>query len=305
MEQYSFIVRQGDINQRLDKFLTDNFRDLSRSFIQKLIAEKQVLVNGECFKANYKLKENDKIKIIIPTPELIEIKPENIPLEIVYEDRDLLVVNKPVGMVVHPAKGNYSKTLVNALLYHCSPNLSKFKESLRPGIVHRIDKDTSGLLVIAKNNYVHDKLVEQLKEHTVNRAYLALVQGVVNEPGGIIDAPIGRDVIDRKKMSVNIKNSKRALTKYYVMERFKNYTFVNCHLETGRTHQIRVHMAYINHPLVGDYLYGSRENSLGFKGQALHAYKLGFIHPRTKEKLEFTTPLPEFYQAVLKKLREE
>ncbi|MBQ1187476.1 MAG: RluA family pseudouridine synthase, partial [Peptococcaceae bacterium] len=228
-------------------------------------------------------------------------QPEPMDLDIVYEDSDLLIVNKPVGLVVHPAHGHYSGTLVNGLLAHCT-DLSGINGKMRPGIVHRIDKDTSGLLMIAKNDLAHQHLAEQLKAHSIKRAYYALVQGVISEPAGLVDAPIGRHEVDRKKMAVTFKNSKEARTHYYVKERFAKNTFIECRLETGRTHQIRVHMAYLGHPLVGDPLYGTRKNNLDFPGQALHAYALGFVHPRTGEELYFEAPIPEHFQSVLKTL---
>ncbi|SMB93280.1 ribosomal large subunit pseudouridine synthase D [Desulfonispora thiosulfatigenes DSM 11270] len=290
--------------QRLDAFLSENIEEISRSYIQKLIKDENIKVNNQPVKSNYKIKATDSIIAIIPEPETIDIKAEEIPLDIIYEDDDVLVINKAVGMVVHPAVGNYTQTLVNALLYHCK-DLSGINGKLRPGIVHRIDKDTSGLLMVAKNDHAHQGLANQLKDHSVDRAYMALVHGVVTEPGGIIDAPIGRHPNDRQKMAVTLKNSKEAVTKYYVKERFTKYTLVECKLETGRTHQIRVHMSYINHPLVGDITYGWKKNNLGLNGQALHAYMLGFVHPRTGEKLNFTVPMPDYFQNTLSELRKE
>lgn len=305
MDNFTFVVSEYEQDQRLDVFIAENVEETSRSFIQKLISEESIKVNGKKTKANYRLKENDFIEVIVPDPQPIEIKAENIPLEIIYEDSDLLVVNKPIDMVVHPAAGNYSGTLVNALLFHCQ-DLSGINGKLRPGIVHRIDKDTSGLLLVAKNDISHQDLARQLKEHSVERAYLALVHDVVTEPGGIIDAPIGRHPSDRKKMAVTFQNSKNAVTKYMVKERFQKHSFIECRLETGRTHQIRVHMAYINHPLVGDHLYGfNKRDNLGFDGQALHAYLIGFDHPRTKERLTFQVELPEFFHIVLEELKKE
>ncbi|MFZ5943857.1 MAG: RluA family pseudouridine synthase [Bacillota bacterium] len=304
MESFTFIISDEEQDQRLDVFISTNIQGISRSYVQKLIGEGQIKVNNNVVKSNYNLKEEDIILAEIPEPLPVVIEPENIPLDIVFEDRDLVVVNKPAGMVVHPAAGNYSATLVNALLFHCK-DLSGINGIMRPGIVHRIDKDTSGLLVISKNDATHRGLANQFKEHSIERAYLALVQGVVTEPGGIIDAPIGRHTSDRKKMAVTMKNSKTAITRYMVKERFKSQTFVECRLETGRTHQIRVHMAYINHPVVGDPLYGYKKNNLGFTGQALHAYLLGFIHPIKGEKLEFTVDLPELFNTTLENLRRE
>lgn len=305
MENYKFVIDEDEQEQRIDIFIAENIEELSRSYIQKLITEEAIKVNGNKTKSNYRLKIGDQIEANIPDPEPIIIAAENIPLEIVYEDNDLLVVNKPVNMVVHPAAGNYTGTLVNALLYHCQ-DLSGINGKLRPGIVHRIDKDTSGLLVVAKNDNSHQDLARQFKEHSIDRAYYALVHGIVAEPGGIIDAPIGRHPTDRKKMAVTLKNSKKAITKYIVKERFKNYTFLECRLETGRTHQIRVHLAYLKHPLVGDPLYGNnKRDNLGFPGQALHAYLIGFDHPRTKERLTFKVDLPNHYLGILENLRKE
>jgi 23S rRNA pseudouridine1911/1915/1917 synthase len=303
MDRFTFNI-SGEQDQRLDVFITENIEEISRSYVQKLINEGLIKVNDKKVKANYRLKEDDLVVVLIPEPQPIILKPENIPLDVVYEDNDLLVVNKPVNMVVHPAAGNYSGTLVNALLYHCR-DLSGINGKLRPGIVHRIDKDTSGLLLVAKNDFTHQSLAKQLKEHSVDRAYLALVHGVITEPGGIIDAPIGRHSSDRKKMAVTFKNSKSAITRYLVMEKYNNYTLIECRLETGRTHQIRVHMAYINHPLVGDPLYGFRKNNLGFDGQALHAYLIGFTHPRNQQRLQFTADLPDKFNKILENLRKE
>lgn len=258
-------------------------------------------MNDKTVKANYKIKTGDTLQISIPDAAPIDILPEAMDLDIVYEDSDLLVVNKPIGLVVHPAHGHYSGTLVNGLLAHCH-DLSGINGKMRPGIVHRIDKDTSGLLVVAKNDLAHQHLAAQLKEHNMKRAYYALVQGVISEPAGLVDAPIGRHATDRKKMAVTFKNSKEARTHYYVKERFDQQTLIECRLETGRTHQIRVHMAYLGYPLVGDPLYGTRKNNLDFPGQALHAYALGFMHPRTGENLYFEAPLPAHFQTVLKNL---
>lgn len=288
--------------KRLDLFLTQLLPDLSRTHIQRLIEEKVILVNHLNTKANYKLRLNDTVTWNIPAPEPLQVKPEPIPLAIIYEDDDLLVVNKPQGMVVHPANGNYQGTLVNALLYHCRGNLSGINGILRPGIVHRIDKDTSGLLLVAKNDLAHRSLAQQIKDHTVKRAYLALVHGVMSEPGGIIDAPIGRDLRDRQKMAVVLKNSKNALTEYRTLARYSEYTLVKCFLKTGRTHQIRVHMGYINHPVVGDRKYGPQKPHLGFSGQALHAQTIGFTHPRSQEELEFHVDPPEEFLRVLHQL---
>lgn len=297
-------VASDDAGERLDAYLAEELDGISRAYIQKLIGEALVMVNGKTVKANYKTKVNDEVILQIPEPEVIEVEPEAMALDIIYEDGDVLVLNKPVGLVVHPAYGHYSGTLVNGLLAHCQ-DLSGINGKLRPGIVHRIDKDTSGLLMVAKNDLAHQSLAEQLKEHTVERAYIALVQGVVSEPGGMIDAPIGRHESERKKMAVVLKNAKQAITRYKVKERYAKCTLVECQLETGRTHQIRVHMAYIGHPLVGDPLYGQRKNNLDFQGQALHAYLLGFVHPRTGESMRFQVPLPEGFQGTLNRLSQE
>lgn len=288
---------------RIDSFLSEELEELSRSYVQKLIGDGLIQVNEKNVKSNYKVKTGDKLLVQIPDATPVDILPEEMNLNIVYEDSDLLVVNKPAGLVVHPAHGHYSGTLVNGLLAHCT-DLSGINGKMRPGIVHRIDKDTSGLLMIAKNDMAHQHLAAQLKEHSIRRAYYALVQGIISEPAGLVDAPIGRHETERKKMAVTLKNSKEARTHYYVKERFAKQTFIECRLETGRTHQIRVHMAYLGHPLVGDPLYGTRKNNLDFPGQALHAYALGFIHPRTGEEMYFEAPLPEHFQTVLKTLGE-
>ena len=304
MDIFELQITAEDNGTRLDSFLADTLEGISRSYLQKLIADQLILVNQKTVKSNYKVKTGDQLLVQIPEAAPVDILPEPMDLDIVYEDSDLLIVNKPVGLVVHPAHGHYSGTLVNGLLAHCT-DLSGINGKMRPGIVHRIDKDTSGLLMIAKNDMAHQHLAAQLKEHSIKRAYYALVQGVISEPAGLVDAPIGRHETDRKKMAVTLKNSKEARTHYYVKERFARTTFIECRLETGRTHQIRVHMAYLGHPLVGDPLYGTRKNNLDFPGQALHAYALGFIHPRTGEELYFEAPLPEHFQMVLKDLAQK
>ncbi len=300
--QLEHTVTGEDEGMRLDILVTSLDPGLSRSRVQKLVAGGEVTVNGSAAKSNYKVREGDRVCVKIPAPEQQEVAAENIPLDIVYEDSDLLVVNKPQGMVVHPAAGNYSGTLVNALLYHCD-DLSGINGVIRPGIVHRIDKDTSGLLVVAKNDHAHVSLAGQLKDHSVSRKYLALVHGVVTEPSGIIDAPLGRDPRDRKKMAVITRNSKEAVTRYRVLERFEHYTLIECQLETGRTHQIRVHMAYLGHPVAGDPVYGPQKNPLGLKGQALHACLLGFRHPVTGEFMEFEADIPPYFQNLISELR--
>lgn len=301
MDIFEAQITTAESGTRLDTYLAAILDGISRSYIQKLISEQRILINSRPVKANYKIKTADQVFVEIPDAAPIDILPEPMDLDIVYEDGDMLIVNKPMGMVVHPAHGHYHGTLVNGLLAHCT-DLSGINGKMRPGIVHRIDKDTSGLLMIAKNDMAHQHLAAQLKEHSTKRAYYALVQGVLSEPAGLIDAPIGRHETERKKMAVNLKNGKEARTHYYVKERFASNTFIECRLETGRTHQIRVHMAYLGHPLVGDPLYGTRKSNLDFPGQALHAYALGFIHPRTEEPLYFEAPLPQHFQTVLKEL---
>ena len=277
---------------------------MTRSYLKKLISDdKAVLVNGNPAKPNYKLKPGDIIELAVPEPIELEIKAENIPLDIVYEDNDMLVVNKPQGMVVHPAAGNYTGTLVNALLYHCGDSLSGINGEKRPGIVHRIDKDTSGLLLVAKNDNAHQKLSSQIKEHSLTRAYKALVHGNIKQDSGRIDAPIGRHPSDRKKMTITDKNSREAVTNFRVLERYGRYTFVECILETGRTHQIRVHMSKNGHPIVGDKTYGVKKEEFNLAGQLLHAYKVGFIHPVSGEYMEFVSELPDYYMNVLDRLR--
>jgi 23S rRNA pseudouridine1911/1915/1917 synthase len=304
-----WIVSEEQAGQRLDKHITEALTEalpeegVSRSQVQEWIRSGFVTVNGSSVKPNAKISAGDQLTVVIPEPETAEIVPENIPLDIVYEDSDVIVINKPRGMVVHPAAGHTSGTVVNALMHHCK-DLSGINGVMRPGIVHRIDKDTSGLLMAAKNDHAHLSLAAQLKEHSVNRRYWAIVHGVIPHDRGIIDAPLGRDPHDRKLFTVTDKGGKRAVTHFVVTERFKDYTFVELKLETGRTHQIRVHMKYIGYPLVGDPVYGGKAaKSLGMTGQALHAGVLGFRHPRTGEQLEFSAPLPEDMQQVLAMLR--
>jgi ribosomal large subunit pseudouridine synthase D (EC 5.4.99.-) len=294
MSIFDLIVSEESEGIRIDKFLSENLENKSRSYIQGLIDEGQVTVNGKVVKSNYKLKNDDKIALIVPEPKELSVEAENIPLDIIYEDSDVLVVNKPQGMVVHPAAGNYTGTLVNALLYHCD-DLSGINGVIRPGIVHRIDKDTSGILVVAKNDRAHNKLAEQLKDHSMTRVYTALVEGVLKADEGTIDAPLDRNLVDRKKIAV-VKEGRRAVTHYRVIERFKNSTFVECRLETGRTHQIRVHMAHIGHPLMGDPVYGYKRQRFSAEGQLLHAKILGFVHPSTNEYMEFESPLPNYFK---------
>ena len=295
-------VLESQAGIRIDKFLADEFPELSRSYIQKLIKEEQITVNGKQVKANYKVSPNDLV--VMNEPELKEpdILAEDIPLDILYEDSDLLIVNKPKGMVVHPSAGHYSGTLVNALMYYCKDDLSGINGVMRPGIVHRIDMDTTGSLLVCKNDYTHQNLAEQLKEHSLKRVYHAIVHGILKEDEGTIDAPIGRHPIDRKKMSINYKNGKEAVTHYKVIQRFKDYTYIQCQLETGRTHQIRVHMASIKHPLLGDAVYGPAKCPFKLQGQTLHAKIIGITHPRTNEYIEADAPLPEYFVSLLKKL---
>lgn len=293
----------ADINgERIDAWLSKRIDNLSRSYIQKLVDENQITVNNKNIKSNYKLKINDEIIVIIPEPEILNVIPEKIDLNILYEDEDIIVVNKAKGMVVHPAAGNYTGTLVNALMEYCGDRLSDINGIIRPGIVHRIDKDTSGVLVVAKNNKAHEVLSNFLKEHDIKRVYIAIVEGVIREDTGKIDAPIGRHPVERKKMAVNVKNGRRAVTHFKVLKRFKDYTYIEVQLETGRTHQIRVHMSYIGHPVVGDTVYGRKKQKFDLAGQALHAKVLGFVHPLKNEYIEFDTEIPEYFKNILEKL---
>lgn len=296
------ILHSDEENTRIDSWLSLKLNKYSRSFIKKLISKKLVLVNGLDIKSNYKLKLDDVIIITVPAPKKLEVKPEDVDLNIVYEDNDIIVINKPRGMVVHPAAGNYSGTLVNALMGYCGDRLSDINGVIRPGIVHRIDKDTSGLLVVAKNNYAHETLSEKLKHHDINRIYVAIVHGIIRENCGKIDAPIGRHPVDRKKMSVNTKSGRNAITHFKVLSRFSNATYLELRLETGRTHQIRVHMSYIGHPIIGDPVYGRNRNNFGIEGQALHAAKLIFEHPVTKENVEFIAEPPSEFKNLLSML---
>lgn len=300
--EITFHISEQNCNVRIDRFLAEQLPDISRSYIQKLIKEKQIYVNGQPVKANYKTGTQDEIKIHIPELTEPDIVPENIPLDILYEDHDILIVNKPKGMVVHPAAGHYSGTLVNALMYYCKDDLSGINGVMRPGIVHRIDMDTTGSLLVCKNDIAHQKMADQLKEHHIKRIYHAIVHGVIKEDEGTVDGPIGRHPIDRKKMSINYKNGKTAVTHYRVLQRFSNYTYVECQLETGRTHQIRVHMASIHHPLLGDSVYGPAKCPFKLQGQTLHAKILGIQHPVTGEYLEIDAPLPQYFSDLLIKL---
>lgn len=285
---------------RIDKYISGNIMELTRSAVQGLLEKNKILVNGVSVSKNYKLKSGDRIAVEIPEPRSMDAVPENIPLDIVYEDSDLLVVNKPKGMVVHPAHGNYNGTLVNALLYHCGDSLSGINGVIRPGIVHRIDKNTSGLLIVAKNDKSHLRLAEQIKEHSFTREYEAVATGYFKETSGTIDAPIGRHRTDRKKMCVTTENSRNAVTHYSVIKQYGGFAHVKLKLETGRTHQIRVHLSYIGHPVLGDDVYGKPYRNLD--GQCLHARKIGFIHPATGEYMEFTSELPDYFRKVIDKL---
>ncbi len=286
--------------ERIDKALSVLVDSVSRSFVQKLIREGAVFVGEKPVKANYRLRIDDVVCFELPENEEPDILPEDIPLSILYEDEDILVVDKPKGMVVHPAAGHYSGTLVNAVMYHCGNSLSGINGVMRPGIVHRIDRDTTGSLVICKNDMAHRALAEQFKVHSITRKYRAICMGLLKEDRGTIHKPLARDPKDRKRMAVTTEgNGKDAVTHYRVLKRFKNHTYIECELETGRTHQIRVHMASIGHPLLGDEVYGSGKNAYHLEGQTLHAWKLGFLHPRTQEYVEFDAPLPEYFQKLL------
>ena len=303
MSQISLQADETYMDERLDKFLSAMLPDQSRSYLQKIIKDGNVLVNGEPKKSSYRLEDGDEVTADLPELKSPDIEPENIPLDILYEDDSILMVNKPKGMVVHPSAGHYTGTLVNAVLWHCQGQLSGINGVSRPGIVHRIDKDTTGVLVVCKNDAAHNAVAAQLKEHSITRKYRAIVHGVLKEDEGTVDAPISRHPTERKKMASGVKNGKRAVTHYRVLERFQGYTYVECQLETGRTHQIRVHMASIHHPLLGDTVYGPAKDSHHLEGQTLHAMVLGLIHPVTGEYLEVEAPLPEYFENLLKKFR--
>lgn len=303
MSEYRFTVEAEQENERLDKYLNILLEECSRNYIQKLIKEGAVTVNEKPVKASSLLHIEDEVSIIVPQPVLPEIRPQAIPLDIIYEDDDLIVINKPKNMVVHPAAGHFDDTLVNAVMYHCGEHLSGINGVMRPGIVHRIDKDTTGLLVICKNDACHNDIALQLKDHSIQRTYHAIVTGELKENTGTIDQPIGRHPHERKKMSINQKTGKSAITHYEVLERFSQYTYIRCRLETGRTHQIRVHMASLGHPLLGDELYGRKSNRFKTDGQVLHAKTLGFIHPSTKKPVMFDSTLPEYFEQILIMLR--
>ncbi len=290
-------------DERIDKCICNYMDSLSRSYIQKIIKDGNVYVNDMPVKANYKVRVDNKVRFIIPDNVEPDIPAQDIPLDIIYEDSDVLIVNKPKDMVVHPAPGHYEGTIVNAVMYHCKDALSGINGVMRPGIVHRIDKDTTGSLIICKNDEAHNHIAAQLKEHSINRRYRAIVWGRIKDDEGVVDAPIGRHPNDRKKMAINERNGKRAVTHYRVLERFDKFTYIECRLETGRTHQIRVHMASIGHPLLGDEIYSNAKSPYKVEGQTLHAMVLGFAHPSTKEYMEFEAPLPEYFEEILRKLR--
>ena len=302
MSEILIDVPQQFEGYRIDKFLSVLLESSSRSFIQKLIESEKVLVNGLVVNKKYKVNVDDEIKVLPGDLKPLDAQPEDIPLDIVYEDEHLLVVNKPRGMVVHPAPGNYSGTLVNALLFHCKDSLSGINGILRPGIVHRIDKDTSGLLIVAKNDRAHIGLAQQIKEHSFTREYNAVIVGHLRENEGTVNAPIGRNPKDRKKMCVTTQNSKNAVTHYKIIDDYEGYSHVSLKLETGRTHQIRVHMAHLGHPVAGDFVYGNDKKSAYLNGQCLHAIKIGFVHPITGKYLEFTSDLPDYFKEFLRKL---
>ena len=304
MEEFNIEASNEWIGRRIDKVLSEYFEDYSRSFIKKLFDD-LILVNGKKSKPGYNIKNGDILDISVPDPIDIQIVPENIPLDIIYEDNDVILINKPKGMVVHPAPGHYSGTLVNGLMYHFGDSLSGINGEIRPGIVHRIDMDTTGVLVVCKNDAAHRILSEQLHEHSITRKYYAIVHGNLTADDGTVDAPIGRSPKDRKKMAVNTRNGRRAVTHYHVIERFGGkYTYIECQLETGRTHQIRVHMASLGHPILGDEVYGPKKCPFKLQGQTLHAGVLGFIHPSTGEYVEFTAELPGYFEKLISILRE-
>ena len=303
MTAYTLTTELCDEGLRLDRFLSEELEDHSRSFLQKLIKEGLVTVDGKPVKANYRLSAGQQVSVQVREPEEVNIEPQEMPLDILYEDGDVCIVNKPKGMVVHPAAGHYRDTLVNGIMYHCQDSLSGINGSLRPGIVHRIDKDTTGALIICKNDRAHSCIAEQLKEHTITRRYRAIIIGNLSEDEGTVDAPIGRHPTQRKKMAVNRNNGKRAVTHYRVLARFRGYTYIECRLETGRTHQIRVHMASIGHPLLGDTVYGPAKQAYpSLEGQTLHAMVIGFVHPTTGAYMEFEAPLPGYFAELLQKL---
>jgi len=302
-ERYVFTINEDSDGLRVDKAISLLIDSLSRSFIQKMIDSENVTVNGKVVKSSYKVSQDDEICFDLPEAVSPDIEPEDIALDILFEDDDVIVVNKPKGMVVHPAAGHYSGTLVNALMFHCKDSLSGINGVLRPGIVHRIDMNTTGSIIACKNDQAHEAIAGQLKEHSINRIYHAIVCGNLKDDEGTINASIGRHPIERKKMAANVSNGKDAITHYKVLERFGEYTYIACRLETGRTHQIRVHMASIGHPILGDDVYSNRKWEFKTQGQTLHAKILGFVHPRTNEYIETDAPLPEYFEKILTKLR--
>lgn len=303
METWTLTAQTEDQGKRIDRFLSEKLTDLSRSYLQKLLKDAKVLREGQPVKANYRLRCGDSFSVLLPEQKEPEILPENIPLDILFEDQDLLVVNKPKDMVVHPAAGHYEHTLVNALMYHCRDSLSGINGILRPGIVHRIDKDTTGALVVCKNDGAHRALAEQLAVHSITRRYRAIACGYFPEEKFTVEGDIGRHPVDRKKMAVHVKNGKPAVTHVTVLQRLKGFSYIECELETGRTHQIRVHLSSIGHPILGDPLYGPKKSPVPhLQGQVLHAMVLGFVHPRTGEYMEFTAPLPEYFKKLLQVL---
>ncbi|MCC5911958.1 MAG: RluA family pseudouridine synthase [Clostridiaceae bacterium] len=303
MEKETFVVTEEEEGVRLDLYISEQYQELSRSYVQKLIKDQSVTVNEKHEKNRYMVKHGDHIEVLVPSPKELDIEPQNIPIDIIYEDDDLVVVNKPQDMVVHPAPGNYDNTLVNALLYHCKGKLSSINGIIRPGIVHRIDKNTSGLLMVAKNNNAHNSLAQQLKEHSITRKYHAIALGNIKEQKATIDAPIARHATNRLKMAV-VEDGRDAITHIKVLERFQGYTYIEAQLETGRTHQIRVHLSYIKHPVVGDETYGPKASKFNLKGQVLHARTLGFVHPTKGEYMEFEAPLPPYFEKLLKNFRD-
>lgn len=296
----TILVNEEDEGIRIDKYISDQLNNISRTHIQNLLVNNNILVNNLACKSNYKVKAGDNIVLNIPEAQSLNIEPENIELNILYEDKDIIVINKPKGMVIHPAPGHYTGTLVNALMYHCKNDLSGINGVLRPGIVHRIDMNTTGAIIACKNDNAHQAISLQLKEHSIQRKYQAIVHGIIKEDSGTIDAPIGRNPSDRKLMSINYKNGKEAITHFKVLKRFNSYTHIECELKTGRTHQIRVHLKSIHHPLLGDNVYApSMKNVHHLTGQTLHAGLLGIIHPTTKEYMEFNAPLPDYFENLL------
>lgn len=302
LDIFEFIVDETFNNLRIDKYLSEMMPDQSRSYLQKLIKSEAVFADLKPVKANYKVSDGQRIEVHLPEPVSLDIEPENIPLDIIYEDDDVILINKPKDMVVHPSAGHENHTIVNAVLYHCKDHLSTINGVMRPGIVHRIDKDTTGVIVICKNDHAHNFLAEQLKVHSITRKYHAICYNNFTDDKGTIEAPIGRSPNDRKKMAVNYKNGKPAVTHYKVLKRFGNFTYIECTLETGRTHQIRVHMASIGHPLLGDSVYGPAKCPYHLQGQTLHAKVLGFVHPASGKYMEFEAPLPEYFIQLLEKL---